>query len=419
MHEHPSNLCLCDLAIVSEEPTTTALIINSDTVEGHIDGVGGAVMMWSQERLLVRSIPNHEVHKRPWRFVKVSCEDGLLERSDVEVEHIEPLLVKTDLVHVDISRRHSLIAALQPFIVIAAIAPLAKMFSLCHKVCAKSLGEHRKPVNIGTRLLGVLESHARRVVGVDVPQFPVVPVPLHLPELVVQAACFEVFGIDEVTKVESVCDVDEFSFCSDVRHQSHVRIQHLVHIRWTGSLVVDQTSLDEVTIGHKGDIPKASSVVVHNLHVVKGTRVVPIRRQTPPKVAPRRVGSDEHGSQYWSVLLNEEFEGVGVVQLDLRVNHKQVVTLNVDAFLYRLIPHSPFLLRHLMPNHLDAVVLVLVLLSKLFNFLFMELHCIVDEQVNAVLLIDETCHLLPELIHERSRLLDENCHENSWNLDQL
>ena len=25
MHEHPSNLCLCDLAVVSEEPTTTAL----------------------------------------------------------------------------------------------------------------------------------------------------------------------------------------------------------------------------------------------------------------------------------------------------------------------------------------------------------------------------------------------------------
>merc|ERR1719150_2869181 len=419
MHEHPSNLGLCDLAVVSEEPTTTALIVHSDTVEGHIDGVSGAVVMWSQERLLVRTIPDHEVHKRPWWFVKVSGEDSLLERSDIEVEHIEPFLVETDLVHVNISCRHSFIAAFQPLIVIAAIAPFAKVFSLCHKVCAESLGEHREPVNVRTRLLGVLESHARRVVWVEVPQFPVVPVPLHLPELVVQAACFEVFGIDEVTKVESVRDVDELSCCSDVRHESHVRIQHLVHIRWTGSLVVDQTSLDEVAIRHKWNIPKASSVVVHNLHVVKGTRVVSIRGQTPPKVAPRRVGSDEHGSQYWSVLLNEEFEGVGVVQLDLGVNHKEVVTLNVDAFLYRLIPHSPFLLRHLMPNHLDAVVLVLVLLSKLLNFLFMELHCVVDEQVDAVLLIDEIVHLLPELIHERGRLLDEDGHENSWNLDQL
>merc|ERR550534_1838834 len=206
---------------------------------------------------------------RPWWFVKVSREDSFLERSDIEVQHIEPLLVKTDLVHVNISRRHSFIAAFQTFIIIAAIAPFAKVFSLSHKVCAESLGEHREPVNIRTRLLGVLESHARRVVWVEVPQFPVVPVPLHLPELVVQVARFEVFGIDEVTKVESVCDVDELSCCSDVRHKSHVRIQHLVHIRWTGLLVVDQTSLDEVTIGHKWNIPKASSVVVHNLHVVK------------------------------------------------------------------------------------------------------------------------------------------------------
>ena len=62
MHEHPSNLCLCHLAVVSEEPTTTALgklifrmesmdktpcmkshlIVHSDTVEDHIDGVSGA-----------------------------------------------------------------------------------------------------------------------------------------------------------------------------------------------------------------------------------------------------------------------------------------------------------------------------------------------------------------------------------------
>ena len=92
------------------------------------------VVMWSQERLLVRSISNHEVHKRsmymrikggleienaeisPWWFVKVSGEDGLLEWSDIEVEHIKPLLVKTDLVHVDISRRHSFIATFQPLI---------------------------------------------------------------------------------------------------------------------------------------------------------------------------------------------------------------------------------------------------------------------------------------------------------------
>ena len=57
-----------------------------------------------------------DVKISPWWFVKVSCEDGLLKRSDIEVEHIEPLLVKTDLVHVNISRRHSFIATFQPLI---------------------------------------------------------------------------------------------------------------------------------------------------------------------------------------------------------------------------------------------------------------------------------------------------------------
>ena len=59
-------------------------------------------------------IENAEISPR-W-FVKVSGENCLLERSDIEVEHIEPLLVKTDLVHVNISRRHSFIATFQPFV---------------------------------------------------------------------------------------------------------------------------------------------------------------------------------------------------------------------------------------------------------------------------------------------------------------
>ena len=62
------------------------------------------------------TIDRRNIWRSPWWFVKVSCEDGLLERSDIEVEHIEPFLVETDLVHVNISCRHSFIAAFQPLI---------------------------------------------------------------------------------------------------------------------------------------------------------------------------------------------------------------------------------------------------------------------------------------------------------------
>ena len=246
----------------------------------------------------------------PGWFVEVASEDRLLERADIEVKHIKPLLIEANLVHVNVSSGYSFVATLQPLIlenvqlvkgvkkldphIVAPITPLAKVFSLRHKVSAEPLGEHWEPVDVRTRLLRVLESHAGGIVGVEVAEFPIVAVPLHLPQLVVQVTCLKVFSIDEVAKVESVCDVDELAFCSDACHQSHVRIKHLVHIRWAGGLVVDQASLrititfkrfeclssphlDEIAVGNKRNIPEASSVVVHNLHVVKGARVVSIR----------------------------------------------------------------------------------------------------------------------------------------------
>ena len=117
------------------------------------------------------------------------------------------------------------------------------MLSLGHKVSTKPLGEHREPVDVGTGLLWVLQSHAGGVVGVEVSELPVITVPLHLPQLVVQVTCLKVFGVDKVAKVEPVRDKNKLSFGSDVCHQSHVWIEHLVHKGWTSILVVDQTSL--------------------------------------------------------------------------------------------------------------------------------------------------------------------------------
>ena len=189
-----------------------------------------------------------------------------MQGADIEVKHIKPLLVEANLVHVNVSSGYSFVAAFQPLIlenvqvkgeikldphIVAPITPLAKVFSLRHKVSAEPLGEHWEPVDVRTRLLRVLESHAGGVVGVEVAEFPIVAVPLHLPQLVVQVTCLKVFGIDEVAKVESVCDIDELAFCSDACHQSHVRVKHLVHIRWTGVLVVDQASLRITMISNR------------------------------------------------------------------------------------------------------------------------------------------------------------------------
>ena len=45
--------------------------------------------------------------------VEVPDKDPFLERPDVGVQEVEPLGLEADLVHVDIARRHVLVAALQ------------------------------------------------------------------------------------------------------------------------------------------------------------------------------------------------------------------------------------------------------------------------------------------------------------------
>ena len=48
--------------------------------------------------------------------MEVASEDRLLERADIEVKHIKPLLVEANLVHVNVSSGHSFVATLQPLI---------------------------------------------------------------------------------------------------------------------------------------------------------------------------------------------------------------------------------------------------------------------------------------------------------------
>ena len=62
MHQHPAFLGVFDGAVVANESAATTFIINSRAVEGDVDGVGGRVVVRPQERLLVGTVSNHEVH---------------------------------------------------------------------------------------------------------------------------------------------------------------------------------------------------------------------------------------------------------------------------------------------------------------------------------------------------------------------
>ena len=53
---------------VPDESAATALKVDAGVVEREVDGVGRAVVVRPQERLLVGPVPHDEVHERPRRL---------------------------------------------------------------------------------------------------------------------------------------------------------------------------------------------------------------------------------------------------------------------------------------------------------------------------------------------------------------
>lgn len=62
VQQHPPLLRAGDGAVVADEVASAALIVDPDLVEGHVDSVGGAVVVRLEQGLLVRAIPDDKVH---------------------------------------------------------------------------------------------------------------------------------------------------------------------------------------------------------------------------------------------------------------------------------------------------------------------------------------------------------------------
>lgn len=56
------------------------LVIDSWFVEGNIDGIGGGVMVWPKEGLLIRLVADHELHEGLWGLARSKLERGVLSR---------------------------------------------------------------------------------------------------------------------------------------------------------------------------------------------------------------------------------------------------------------------------------------------------------------------------------------------------
>lgn len=153
VHEHPALLRVLHGAVVAQEAAAAALVVLAGLVEREVDGVGRGVVVRSQVGLLVGPVADDEVHQRSRRVVVVAEEDGLLERADVVQQEAQPHLLQSDLIHVDVPRRHCLIATLQPLVAVRSIGPLAMRLDDRHQVVAEFLGRYREPVDVRAGLL--------------------------------------------------------------------------------------------------------------------------------------------------------------------------------------------------------------------------------------------------------------------------
>ena len=63
MHKHPALLCILQGTVVADEPAAAALVVDVGVVQRDVDGVGGAVVMRPQERLLIRTVSHDKVHE--------------------------------------------------------------------------------------------------------------------------------------------------------------------------------------------------------------------------------------------------------------------------------------------------------------------------------------------------------------------
>jgi len=112
VHQHPAETALEHAAVVSKEPRSTALIVDLRLIQCYVDGVRRSVVVWPQTILLLRPVAHQEVHDRLALRV-VAAKHFAVVRDDELSQEVEPLLLKADLSHVNVNRRHILVASSQ------------------------------------------------------------------------------------------------------------------------------------------------------------------------------------------------------------------------------------------------------------------------------------------------------------------
>ena len=201
VHEGPPHPRVHHRAVVANEASSPALVVDARPVEAHVDGVGGGVVVGPQERLLGGPVPDNE-NKISVSVAVVAEKDLLRQGFDVLFEDPEGLLLVLQLGHVDVHGGDILVATGDPLIGVLAPGPFAEVLCAFYQLVAEAFREHGEPVDVGARhFVEGFEVQGGVVVWVQVPLLPVFAVGDHLPHVWVEFIHWVVRRINQMSVV--------------------------------------------------------------------------------------------------------------------------------------------------------------------------------------------------------------------------
>ena len=133
MQKCPPVLRILNATVIPQEACTAASVVDISVIQRHVDGVGGGVVMRSEEVLAVglQGVLDDEVHVGLVVAV-VAGEYAGHHGGEVVFQHVQPVSFPTNLFHVDVDGGNVFVTSRDTVVLVVALAaaPLAEVFAL-------------------------------------------------------------------------------------------------------------------------------------------------------------------------------------------------------------------------------------------------------------------------------------------------
>ena len=140
------------------------------------------------------------------------------------------------------------------------------------------------------------------------------------------------------------------------------------------------------------------------------------RSERSPKVWPSLIRPDHHGSNNSSILLNQQFERMRIVQMSFRIHAQVIIAIDFNTLFNACIPGMPFLdiLRQNAHRFVFAIGLVFYSVQEFGDVFRMFFDCVVNQEINVFFGIVEVLDVEEEFVKKWSWLLYEDANNYLW-----